>query len=187
MNLWFPSGYISFCIFGYLCIMRIKKFTVGGKKMKKDTFPMTESGLEKMKQELGALETVKRENAKQRVKHARGFCDFQEDSEYEMALIALANIEDRISTLKYKIQQAKIIRTTEKIQVELGSTVSFKEVPNGDLETYTIVGTEEANPLEGKISNDSPMAKSVIGAKVHDEVMVTTPGGKWWVKIVDIS
>lgn len=155
--------------------------------MKKDTFPMTEAGFEKLKQELEDLETVKRKNAKQRIKHARSFCDFHDDSEYEMALKALASIEERISTLKYKIQQAEIIKTTHKDQVELGRTVSFKEIPNGDVEIYTIVGTEEANPLKGKISNDSPMAKSLMGARVNDEVTVTAPSGKWRVKIVDVS
>lgn len=155
--------------------------------MNKDTFLMTEAGLAKLKQELQQLESIKRENAKQRIKHARSFCDFREDSEYEMAVKEMENIEARVSRLKYMIQQAEIIEKANQYQVGLGSTITFKEIPNGEIETYMIVGTEEADPLKGKISNDSPIAKSLLGAEVNDEVTMKTPGGKWQVKIVSIS
>ena len=71
--------------------------------------------------------------------------------------------------------------------VSLGSSVTFVELPNGDEETYTIVGSAEADPFEGKISNDSPIAKSLIGRKVGDQVTVQTPGGEMKVKITSIK
>jgi len=87
------------------------------------------------------------------------------------------------------IRNAKIIEDDElnSDQVSLGKTVTFIELPDGDEETYTIVGSAEADPFEGKISNDSPIAKSLMGQKVNDEVSVQTPGGEMKVRIVSIS
>ena len=73
------------------------------------------------------------------------------------------------------------------IQLSLGQSVTFIELPDGDEETYTIVGSAEADPFEGKISNDSPIAKSLIGKKVGDQVSVQTPGGEMSVRIVTIK
>ena len=72
-------------------------------------------------------------------------------------------------------------------EVQLGKTVTFKELPDGDEETYTIVGSAEANPLEGLISNDSPIAKALIGRSKDDEVEIVTPGGKMSVVILEIK
>jgi len=71
--------------------------------------------------------------------------------------------------------------------VALGKTVTFQELPDGEEETYTIVGSAEADPFEGKISNDSPMAKSLIGKEIGEEVAVATPGGDIQVKIVKVD
>ena len=71
--------------------------------------------------------------------------------------------------------------------VTLGRSVTFVELPDGDEETYTIVGSAEADPFEGKISNDSPIAKSLLGKKVGDQVSVQTPGGEMSVRIVSIK
>ena len=74
-----------------------------------------------------------------------------------------------------------------KDAVSLGCSVTFIELPDGDEETYAIVGSAEADPFEGKISNDSPIAKSLLGHKVGDEVSVQTPGGEMNVKIIEIK
>lgn len=155
--------------------------------MPKETFPMTEAGLEKITEELRKLEHEKREHAKTRIKKARSFCDFQEDPEYEKAVEDLARIEERISSKRYKIQHVKLIEKTGGSYVELGNTVTFKEVSENQLETYTIVGSEEADPFEGKISNKSQVAQSLLGAKVNDEVMIQAPDGNRQVKIISIS
>ncbi len=87
------------------------------------------------------------------------------------------------------IRNAKIINEDEVASdsVALGRTVTFVELPDGEEETYTIVGSAEADPFEGKISNDSPIAKSLLGKKVGDQVSVQTPGGDMSVRIVSIK
>lgn len=155
--------------------------------MKQDKFPMTQSGLVQLKTELAELETTKRQQVHERIKHARTFCDFNEDSEYEAALKELAMVEERIANLKYMIQQASIIEVTDNETVEMGSTISLYELPNDNTETYTIVGVEEADPSNGHISYQSPMAQSLLGANSGDVVDVATPNGSRRVKIVRIS
>jgi transcription elongation factor GreA len=151
-------------------------------------FPMTREGKEKLEQELEYLKTVKRKEVVERIKIARSFGDLSENSEYDSAKEEQAFVEGRVTTLENMIRNAKIIEgEADTSQVSLGRTVTFTELPNGDEETYTIVGSAEADPFEGKISNDSPIAKSLLGHKVDDEVIVQTPGGEMLVKIVKIS
>jgi transcription elongation factor GreA len=86
------------------------------------------------------------------------------------------------------IRNAKIIEDEGNSNiVSLGKTVTFVELPDGEEESYTIVGSAEADPFEGKISNDSPIAKSLLGKQVDDKVTVQTPGGEMFVQIVKIS
>ena len=87
------------------------------------------------------------------------------------------------------IRFAEIIddNNVDKDVVSLGRKITFIELPDGDEETYTIVGSAEANPIEGKISNDSPIAKGIIGKKLNEEVVIPTPGGEMKVKIIDIQ
>ncbi|OAS84989.1 MULTISPECIES: transcription elongation factor GreA [Metabacillus] len=151
-------------------------------------FPMTREGKDKLEQELEYLKTVKRKEVVERIKIARSFGDLSENSEYDSAKEEQAFVEGRVTTLENMIRNARIIEgEADTSSVSLGRTVTFTELPNGDEETYTIVGSAEADPFEGKISNDSPIAKSLIGKKVDDEVTVQTPGGEMLVKIVKIS
>ncbi|WP_423799157.1 transcription elongation factor GreA [Neobacillus sp. SAB-20_R2A] len=152
-------------------------------------FPMTQAGKEKLEQELEYLKTVKRKEVVERIKIARSFGDLSENSEYDSAKEEQAFVEGRITTLENMIRNAKIISEGELAgdTVSLGSSVTFVELPDGDEETYTIVGSAEADPFEGKISNDSPIAKSLMGKKVGDQVSVQTPGGEMSVRIVSIK
>ncbi|GIN20088.1 MAG TPA: transcription elongation factor GreA [Bacillus bacterium] len=152
-------------------------------------FHMTEAGKEKLEQELDYLKTVRRKEVVERIKVARSFGDLSENSEYDSAKEEQAFVEGRITTLENMIRNAKIIEEDDlnSDKVSLGKTVTFKELPDGDEETYTIVGSAEADPFEGKISNDSPIAKSLMGQKVNEEVTVQTPGGEMRVKIVSIN
>jgi len=152
-------------------------------------FPMTIAGKEKLEQELELLKTVKRKEVVERIKIARSFGDLSENSEYDSAKEEQAFVEGRITTLENMIRNAKIIDEDEisTDSVSLGRTVTFVELPDGDEESYTIVGSAEADPFEGKISNDSPIAKSLIGRKVGEEVTVQTPGGEMNVRIISIS
>lgn len=151
-------------------------------------YPMTKEGKLKLEQELENLKTVKRKEVVERIKIARSFGDLSENSEYDSAKEEQAFVEGRITTLENMIRNAKIIEESELDAdiVSLGKTVTFVELPDGDEETYSIVGSAEADPFEGKISNDSPIAKSLIGKRIGDEVAVQTPGGEMNVRIVSI-
>jgi len=152
-------------------------------------FPMTQAGKEKLEQELDYLKSVKRKEVVERIKIARSFGDLSENSEYDSAKEEQAFVEGRITTIENMIRNAKIISEAELSgdTVSLGSSVTFVELPDGDEETYSIVGSAEADPFEGKISNDSPIAKSLLGKKVGEEVKVITPGGEMDVKIIAIK
>ncbi|AZB43714.1 transcription elongation factor GreA [Bacillus sp. FJAT-42376] len=152
-------------------------------------FPMTKEGKEKLEQELEYMKTVRRKEVVERIKIARSFGDLSENSEYDSAKEEQAFVEGRITTLENMIRNAKIIveDASNSNSVALGRTVTFQELPNGEEESYTIVGSAEADPFEGKISNDSPIARSLLGKQVGDEVTVQTPGGEMQVKIVNIK
>jgi transcription elongation factor GreA len=152
-------------------------------------FPMTQEGKEKLEQELEYLKSVKRKEVVERIKIARSFGDLSENSEYDSAKDEQAFVEGRITTLENMIRNAKIIEEDagDSTTVSLGKSVTFIELPDGEEETYTIVGSAEADPFEGKISNDSPIAKSLLGKQVGDEVVVQTPGGEMNVRIIAVK
>lgn len=152
-------------------------------------FPMTLAGKEKLEQELETLKTVKRAEVVERIKIARSFGDLSENSEYDAAKDEQAFVEGRITTLENMIRNAEIITESNEASdtVTLGKSVTFLELPAGDEETYTIVGSAEADPFEGKISNDSPIARSLLGKTVGEEVTVSTPGGDMQVRIIAVK
>ena len=152
-------------------------------------YPMTVSGKKKLEEELEYLKTVKRKEVVERIKIARSYGDLSENSEYDSAKEDQAFVEGKISSLESMIRNSVIITEDElnTDEVQLGRTVTFKELPDGDEETYTIVGSAEANPIEGLISNDSPIAKGLIGRSKGDEVKILTPGGEMSVVIVEIK
>lgn len=157
--------------------------------MVEKVFPMTLEGKQKLEQELEHLKTVKRKEVVERIKIARSFGDLSENSEYDSAKDEQAFVEGRITTIENMIRNAKIIEEDADSagRVSLGKSVTFIELPNGEEETYTIVGSAEADPFEGKISNDSPIAKSLLGKHVGDKVTVQTPGGEMLVEITKID
>ncbi|MEQ6375819.1 transcription elongation factor GreA [Bacillaceae bacterium S4-13-56] len=150
------------------------------------SYYMTQDGKEKLEKELHHLKTEKRQEIVERIKVARGFGDLSENSEYDAAKDEQAFVESRIAALEKMIRNAVIIENDNDNpnMVSLGKSVTFVELPEGDEETYQIVGSAEADPFEGKISNDSPMAKSLLGHEVGEKVTVVTPGGEINVKIV---
>ncbi|MFD2759500.1 transcription elongation factor GreA [Lentibacillus juripiscarius] len=153
------------------------------------SFYMTQEGKEKLEEELHQLKTERRQEVVERIKVARSFGDLSENSEYDAAKDEQAFVESRISQVEQMIRNAVIIENDNQNPdlVSLGKTVTFKELPDGDTESYTIVGSAEADPFEGKISNDSPMAKSLLGQEIGAEVSVTTPGGDLFVRIENVE
>lgn len=153
------------------------------------SFYMTDEGKEKIENELHLLKTERRPEVVERIKIARDFGDLSENSEYDSAKEEQAFVETRIAQLEKMIRNAVIIENDEADSdvVTIGKTVTFVELPDGEEESYTIVGSAEADPFEGKISNDSPIAKSLLGEEVGQKVMVPTPGGEIEVKITGIN
>ena len=150
---------------------------------------MTKEGLEKLEQELDNLKLVKRPEVIERIKIARSYGDLSENSEYEAAKDEQAFIEGRISTVETMIRYAEIVDNAniDKNEVALGKAVVFQEVGDDEEEEYEIVGTAEADPFSGKISNESPIAQALIGRKVGDVVKIPLPMGEIEVKIVDVK
>ncbi|WP_342525337.1 transcription elongation factor GreA [Chryseomicrobium sp. FSL W7-1435] len=151
-------------------------------------YPMTLAGKQKLEDELDLLKNVKRKEVVERIKVARDFGDLSENSEYDAAKEDQAFVEGRISLLESMIRNSVMIEEdVNDDKVSLGKTVTFIETPDGDEETYTIVGSAEADPLEGLISNDSPIARGLLGRTIGENVRIMTPGGEMDVKIVSIS
>ncbi|MGM8214196.1 transcription elongation factor GreA [Bacillaceae bacterium W0354] len=153
------------------------------------SYYMTVEGKEKLEKELEELKTVRRPEVVERIKVARSFGDLSENSEYDAAKDEQAFVESKIAQLEKMIRNAVIIESDGESSdvVQLGKTVKFVELPDGDEEEYQIVGSAEADPFDGKISNDSPMARSLLGKKVGEKVNVHTPGGEIEVKIIEVS
>ncbi|SHN10120.1 transcription elongation factor GreA [Gracilibacillus kekensis] len=152
-------------------------------------FYMTEEGLQKLENELEYLKIERRQEVVERIKIARDFGDLSENSEYDAAKDEQAFVESRIVQVENMIRNAVIIQD-ENVSpdiVSLGRTITFQELPDGEEESYTIVGSAEADPFEGKISNDSPIAKSLLGHSIGEEVVVPTPAGEMNVKIINVE
>ncbi|MFA7681958.1 MAG: transcription elongation factor GreA [Candidatus Peribacteraceae bacterium] len=143
---------------------------------------VTKEGLKKLKEELDILKTVRRKEVAQRLKEAISYGDLSENAEYEEAKNEQAFVEGRILELEQKIKNAKIITDkqmeTGGKEVKIGSTATVQNRTDHDEpEMYTIVGSTEADPLDHKISNESPIGKALLGKKKGDTVEVVTPAG----------
>jgi transcription elongation factor GreA len=150
---------------------------------------LTKEGYQKLQDELDYLRTAKRQEVANRLHEAMEGGELIENAEYEAAKNEQAFVEGRIQELEMLLATAKIIEENGKKKsdiVQVGSKVTIKE-GNYEAEVYTIVGAAEANPREGKISNESPIGKAILNRKVGDTVKVETPGGTYNVKILKIS
>lgn len=150
---------------------------------------LTREGLAKLEEELDFLKSSKRREVAERIKIAVSYGDLSENSEYDAAKDEQAFVESRIVQLEKMMRNVRIIEpgSEDTSVVAIGRTVKLKEVPEGDIETYQIVGTTESDPLEGKISNESPLGSSLIGRSVGDRINVNTPGGQLEFEIIEIA
>jgi transcription elongation factor GreA len=141
---------------------------------------LTPEGLDKLKDEIEHLSTVKRREVAERIKEAREFGDISENSEYDDAKNEQAMLEARIASLEEKLRSASVIDASELDSnvVRVGSLVSVKDEGSGKSLKYTIVGSTEANPSENRLSNESPVGKGLLGRKKGDSVKVQLPSGK---------
>lgn len=146
--------------------------------MEKDIF-FTPEGLEKIENEIEYFKTVRRKEVSERIKVALGYGDLSENSEYDEAKNEQAQVEERIAKLEMMVRNAKIIdeKDLNTDVVNIGSNVKVRELDTMEEDEYTIVGSAEADPLEGKISNESPVGSKLIGNRVGDVVEVEVPDG----------
>ncbi len=153
-----------------------------------DKYYLTKERLEELKKELEVLKDQKRREVADRLKQAKEFGDLSENSEYSEAREEQSRVETRISELEDILKKAVIIKN-EKIgngeSVVIGSTVAVRK--DGQVFTYRIVGSNEAKPEEGKISNESPLGCAFLDKKVGESVTVATPGGKADYQIMKIE
>lgn len=153
--------------------------------MPEKSYPMTAEGKEKLEAELKNLKVVKRPEVIERIKVARSYGDLSENSEYDAAKDEQSHLEDRISVVEEMLKYAHVVdaNSSDPDEVAVGKTVTYTEVGEDEPETYTIVGSDESDPMNGKISNDSPIAQAILGKKKGETVTISTPGGKFDVVI----
>ena len=151
---------------------------------------VTKAGLERLKAELQEYKEVRRKEVAARLKEAIAYGDLSENSEYEEAKNEQAFVEGRIVELENMIKNAQIISDDKSGQntVQIGTTVTVQNVTeNDDAETYTIVGSTEADPVNSKISNESPIGSAILGKAKGDTVKVKVPAGVFEYKILKIK
>ena len=151
---------------------------------------LTKEGFDKLQEELDHLRTKKRQEVADRLHEAMEGGELIENAEYEAAKNEQAFVEGRIQELDVLLATAQIIEENGKHKkgdsIQVGSKVTIKE-GNYEAETFIIVGAAEANPRDGKISNESPIGKSILGHILGDTVKVETPGGTYNVKILKVG
>lgn len=155
--------------------------------MPREKVYLTQEGLTKLKTELDYLYTVRRQEVAERIQKAKELTDTVDNAEYEDAKNEQAFVEGRIRTLERMIKNAMVISAeSSSEQVRLGSKVTV-QTQEGEREDYIIVGSPEANPSEGRISNESPVGKVLLGRRAGEEVEVRAPAGMLKLKIVTIG
>ncbi|MBR6690812.1 MAG: transcription elongation factor GreA [Bacilli bacterium] len=148
---------------------------------------LTQEGLDELKKELDELIQVRRPEVINALKDARAQGDLSENAEYDAARNDQAIVEARIRELEAMIEKAVIITKVNTDVVSIGTKVTLEYVDDEEEEEYSIVGSSEADPFLNKISNESPIAKAIMGLKVGSVVSVESPNGKYDVKILAIN
>jgi len=150
---------------------------------------LTESGLKKLEEELDYLVSVRRNEISEQIAVARGFGDLSENAEYDEAKKEQAKVENEITRLQQTIRTATVVADDEisTDRVNIGTIVKVKDLDDGETYEYAIVGANEADPTENKISNESPVGAGLIGAKRNQTVTIEIPAGELRYKITSIK
>lgn len=150
---------------------------------------LTPDGLKQLQDEIDLLSTVKRDEVAERIRQAREFGDISENSEYDDAKNEQAMIEYRISVLEERLRRARVIKDSEieSDRVGVGSTVTLRDQGADEVRIYTLVGSAEADPAKGRLSNESPVGQAILGKQVGDVVTVNVPVGSLTYEIVSIG
>ena len=149
---------------------------------------LTNEGFLEIEEELNHLKEVKRPEVIKALKDARALGDLSENADYDAARNEQAKVEGRILELEKLLEVAELIEKRDNDKVGLGATVKIMyDGDEDDTEEYRIVGSKEADPSNNKISNESPLAKAIMGAKVGDTCTVESPNGNYEVEVLEIK
>lgn len=150
---------------------------------------LTDEGLKKLEAELDELKTVKRKEIAEKIKVALSFGDLSENSEYDEAKNEQAIVEARIASIENTLKNVKVINEDELSTeiIHVGSKVKVRDTGFDDVCDYKIVGSSEADPVNGRISDESPVGKALVGHRVGDVVEVETPAGVTSFEVLEIS
>ena len=154
-----------------------------------EKFKMSQERYNQLKDELHYMETVREREVAEQIKEARSFGDLSENSEYDEAKNEQAKIEARIVEIEAMLKNVEIIEDVKgnTKSVIVGVKVKVLDEEYGDECEYRVVGSTEADPRNGKISDESPVGKALLGKKIGEEVIVEAPGGEFKLKILGIS
>ena len=157
--------------------------------MKEEREYLTKEKFDELKKELDTLKTVKRKEVAENLDYARGLGDLSENAEYHEAREMQANIEDRIAKLESMLKNTTIVSddSTHGEFVRIGSVVVVEKQGDKNHKKYKIVGSEEANMAEGKLSNRSPLGAAILGKKIGETFSFVSPAGKMSYKVVTIE
>ncbi|MCR5664381.1 MAG: transcription elongation factor GreA [Oscillospiraceae bacterium] len=154
-------------------------------------FKMSQERLDEIKEELRYLETVREKEVAEQIKEARSFGDLSENSEYDEAKTEQGKLYSKIAELKVLIENAEIVDNFEdnvpKDSVTLGSIIRVRDLEDDYEDTFEIVGSQEANPKLGKISDDSPVGRGLHGHRAGETVSILTPSGELKFKILSLE
>ncbi len=152
-------------------------------------FKMSQERYDNLVEELHYLETVREKEVSELIKEARSFGDLSENSEYDEAKTEQGKLYSKIAEMKVLIENAEIIEKSESDAdtVNLSSSVKLLDLDENEEVTYKIVGSQEANPMQGRISDESPIGRAIIGRRVGDTVTVEAPAGEMRFTVLEVS
>ena len=159
--------------------------------MNASRYKMSQERLDELKKELNYMETVREKEVSEQIKEARSFGDLSENSEYDEAKTEQGKLYSRIAEYKDLIEHAEIVDNVDhnlpKDAVTLGSFVTVRDLDDEFEDKYEIVGSQEANPREGRISDDSPVGKGLIGHRAGDTVTIAAPAGEIRLEVLSVE
>jgi transcription elongation factor GreA len=151
-------------------------------------YKMSSQRLEELKKELYYLQTVREKEVAEQIKEARSFGDLSENSEYDEAKTEQGKLYTKIAEIQDLMEHAEVVEDSEDFDnVGIGSIVTVRDVEFGDVEKYKIVGSQEANPMDGRISDDSPFGRGLFGHEVGEIVEIEAPAGVLKFEILTIE
>ena len=152
-------------------------------------YKLSAARLEELKNELSYLKTVREREVADQIKEARSFGDLSENSEYDEAKNEQGKLYSRIAELENILANCSVIEEedSDTNTVRLGSKITVEDVEMGEQETYEVVGSQEADPMNGRISEESPFGKALLGKAIGETVIVEAPAGNIEYKVVDIQ